>query len=76
MVTGDNLITAKAIAEEIGIIQPNDGSIVMEGIDFMKLIGGVVCKNCRTAKCDCARDSKEQQKTGKQLRVDTIANAQ
>jgi len=29
MVTGDNLITAKAIAEEIGIIQPNDGSIVM-----------------------------------------------
>jgi magnesium-transporting ATPase (P-type) len=29
MVTGDNLITAKAIAEEIGIVTPGDNSIVM-----------------------------------------------
>lgn len=65
MVTGDNLITAKAIAEQIGIIQPGDGSVVMEGTQFIKLIGGVICKNCKTAKCDCARDSKEQEKTGK-----------
>lgn len=59
MVTGDNLITAKAIAEEIGIIQPGDGNIAMEGADFIKKIGGIVCKKCRTPKCDCARDSKE-----------------
>lgn len=76
MVTGDNLITAKAIAEEIGIISPGDKSIVMEGMDFIKLIGGVVCKKCKTPKCDCARDSKEQEKTGKDLRVDTIANGE
>jgi Ca2+ transporting ATPase len=37
----------------------------MEGADFIKLIGGVVCKNCNTPKCDCARDTKEQEKTGK-----------
>lgn len=48
----------------------------MEGMDFIKLIGGVVCKNCKTAKCDCARDQKEQEKTGKELRVDTIANGE
>jgi P-type E1-E2 ATPase len=36
MVTGDNLITAKAIAEEIGIIDPRDkSSLVMEGKDFI-----------------------------------------
>ncbi len=65
MVTGDNLITAKAIAEEIGIIQPGDGSVVMEGTDFIKKIGGVVCKLCKVPKCDCARDLKEKEKTGK-----------
>lgn len=43
-------------------------------MEFIKLIGGVVCKKCRVAKCDCARDSKEQEKTGQELRVDTIAN--
>lgn len=65
MVTGDNLITAKAIAEEIGIIQPGDGSVVMEGTEFIKKIGGVVCKLCKVPKCDCARDLKEKEKTGK-----------
>lgn len=35
MVTGDNLLTAKAIAEECGIFKP--GGIVMEGPEFRKL---------------------------------------
>ncbi|KAL8657960.1 MAG: hypothetical protein Q9226_001398 [Calogaya cf. arnoldii] len=35
MVTGDNLLTAKAIAEECGIYAP--GGIVMEGPEFRKL---------------------------------------
>ena len=58
MVTGDNLITAKAIAKDVGIIKDNDGSIVMEGSNFISLIGGVVCRTCRVAVCDCTRDLK------------------
>jgi len=30
----------------------------MEGAEFIKLVGGVVCKTCRTATCDCARTVK------------------
>jgi Ca2+ transporting ATPase len=34
MVTGDNMATAKSIALKCGIIAPNDGSLVMEGVTF------------------------------------------
>lgn len=78
MVTGDNLITAKAIAEEIGIISPNDNdSLVMQGKDFIQRIGGVVCKKCKTGKCDCPINMFEAIKMGmkeEDVRVDTIAN--
>lgn len=30
----------------------------MEGHNFISLIGGVVCKNCKIATCDCAIDRK------------------
>ena len=41
MVTGDNLLTARAIAIECGIIMPeNKSSIVMNGADFIQKIGG------------------------------------
>ena len=41
MVTGDNLLTARAIALECGIINPdNKDSIVMNGIDFITSVGG------------------------------------
>ena len=47
MVTGDNKLTARAIAIECGIIdKEKTDEIVMEGIEFMKLIGGIICKNC------------------------------
>lgn len=59
MVTGDNLITAKAIARDVGIIKEGDGSLALEGAEFISLIGGVVCKLCRTKDCDCARDFKQ-----------------
>ncbi|KAH6673701.1 calcium-translocating P-type ATPase [Halenospora varia] len=37
MVTGDNILTAKAIAEECGIYTPKTGGIVMEGPTFRRL---------------------------------------
>lgn len=47
MVTGDNAMTARAIAKDCGLIEDNDEkSIVMEGVDFITRIGGVVCKAC------------------------------
>jgi len=59
MVTGDNIITARAIARDVGIIKDGDNSLVMEGVDFINLIGGVVCKKCRTKTCNCAKDRKQ-----------------
>lgn len=57
MVTGDNLLTARAIALECGIINPDDKeSIVMNGLDFINKVGGVVCVHCRTKMCDCPTD--------------------
>jgi Ca2+ transporting ATPase len=80
MVTGDNLITAKAIAEEIGIIAPNDTeSLVMEGKDFIEKVGGVVCKKCQTIKCDCPINllQAESMNLGEDdVRVDTILHGE
>jgi Ca2+ transporting ATPase len=60
MVTGDNIVTARAIAREVGIIDPkNPYSLVMEGVDFVERVGGVVCKACMIAICDCERDAKK-----------------
>lgn len=47
----------------------------MEGTEFNRIIGGVVCKKCRTAICDCAKDPKQAEELGKDLRIDTILNA-
>ena len=45
MVTGDNKITAKAIAMECNIYKSSD-DLVMEGVEFINEIGGIVCKKC------------------------------
>ena len=64
MVTGDNLITAKAIARECGIL--NDELVqkpdsFMEGPEFYRRMGGLVCRTCKNmSPCDCERkDVKE-----------------
>jgi len=45
MVTGDNLLTARAIAKECGIISPdNTDSLVMNGLDFINAVGGGIFK--------------------------------
>ena len=74
MVTGDNIITAKAIAKDIGILTEDSDAIAMEGPDFVKLVGGIVCKKCRTNRCDCPTDSKKAKEEGTEMRIDTIAN--
>lgn len=75
MVTGDNLMTARAIAIECGIIDPNNkDSLVMNGADFIEKIGGVVCKNCRTKICDCPLDEVQAKEQKKPQRKDTVAN--
>lgn len=53
MVTGDNKVTARAIAKECNIINKNepdddDNGRVMEGPEFYKLIGGVQKKESKT----------------------------
>ena len=72
MVTGDNKITAKAIAIECGILTNEIGG-VLEGKEFMSRVGGLVCSECRTKECPCARDSGKAQK-GQKVRKDVIAN--
>ena len=70
MVTGDNKDTAKAIARECHIYS-NDSQRVMEGVEFAQICGGVVCRNCRTAICDCVRDSRKA-KPGQLVREDVV----
>ena len=74
MVTGDNIETAKAIAIDCGIIQEGDTeTLVIEGPDFVEQIGGVVCQNCKTERCPCARSKKDAESRSVQMRVDCIA---
>ncbi|KAL8437239.1 hypothetical protein Efla_006732 [Eimeria flavescens] len=74
MVTGDNLITAKAIAKKCNIFNEERGDIAMLGPEFTNMVGGVVCQTCRTAMCSCATDAKTAELEGKNLRVDVIGN--
>lgn len=60
MVTGDNKITAMAIAKECGIISTTHGldeDSVMEGPEFYKRVGGLFCGNCKKP-CPCECDKK------------------
>lgn len=57
MVTGDNKITAMAIAKECKIIDENFGitqDSVMEGPEFYERMGGLICKTCgKDSPCNC-----------------------
>lgn len=75
MVTGDNIITARAIAKDVGIVEEGKDFLAMEGPEFSKLVGGVVCSKCRTYICDCPTTARKAEEDGTEMRVDTIANA-
>jgi Ca2+ transporting ATPase len=49
MVTGDNMITARAIAKNCNILEGDSPNRVMEGVAFLDKIGGVIkiCKDCK-----------------------------
>jgi magnesium-transporting ATPase (P-type) len=50
MVTGDNKITAMAIAKECNIITAEsliDNDSVLEGPEFYERMGGLYCKTCK-----------------------------
>ena len=57
MVTGDNKITAMAIARECKIIDEKFGvteDSVMEGPEFYERMGGLICKTCKNdSPCNC-----------------------
>lgn len=80
MVTGDNLVTARAIARDINIIEESneESALVLEGPDFLRRIGGVICENCRDKEeCDCVKNEKDlslPENKGKKVRKDTIKN--
>ena len=40
----------------------------------MLQIGGVVCKNCKVEFCKCVKNQADAEKSGAQVRVDTIGN--
>jgi len=74
MVTGDNKLTATAIAKECNILQ---GGIVMEGSEFMDRIGGVISKNIEVDDDeDDGGDNKGSDggSKKKKIKVDTIKN--
>jgi len=65
MITGDNLITARAIAAKCGLIteqQKLDADICIEGPEFYDLMGGLICTTCRgdSADCKCKPENKKE----------------
>ena len=63
MVTGDNKITAMAIAKECGIMdegEENEECVCMEGPEFYKYVGGLVHKKTKEEIVIMGKDSKSE----------------
>ena len=66
MVTGDNLITAMAIAVKCGILEEKEignEQICMEGKKFFELVGGLKCGACKLAipdECECDKKKRDE----------------
>lgn len=68
MVTGDNVITAKAIARSCGILEGDGPERIMDGVTFAEQVGGLikVCKTCKVSPCACAEDVKAKREAKKE----------
>jgi P-type Ca2+ transporter type 2B len=64
MVTGDNIVTARAIAKLCNILnvqEAADEACCMEGPAFYEAMGGLVCAKCKKATPgDCTCDEKDK----------------
>ena len=66
MVTGDNIITAMAIAEKCNIVLPSemeDPQVSMGGPEFYEAMGGLICLTCKKAcpkDCRCKTEDRRE----------------
>ena len=66
MITGDNIVTAQAIAEKCKIIteeEIGDPSVCMEGPEFYRDMGGLICTVCSKEcpnDCECKTEDRRE----------------
>ena len=75
MVTGDNKVTAKAIAIGCGIFNEDSGDIIMEGPDFYKRVGGVQKRSDAPAKkpgLEGEIEDEEEQENDDQMKLGNL----
>lgn len=71
MVTGDNKLTAHAIAKECGILTSETEDLpdsVLEGPEFSMRCGGLTCKTCKK-NSPCLCEPKKQREQVKNLQA-------
>ena len=67
MVTGDNKVTALAIAKQCHIIGTDHRDAIMEGPEFYDRVGGLFCATCKqNSPCDCADDKVDERVKNKE----------
>lgn len=67
MVTGDNKVTALAIAKQCNIIGTDHPDAVMEGPVFYERVGGLYCANCNeNSPCACPDDKVDERVKNKE----------
>ena len=67
MVTGDNKVTALAIAKQCHIIGTDHPDAIMEGPEFYDRVGGLFCATCKqNSPCDCADDKVDERVKNKE----------
>lgn len=62
--------TAVSVANEIGIIKEDESSILINGNDFVHIVGGVICDKCKKSICQCIIDRNYQIKNHKVKNID------